>query len=123
MTELIAMERQTEYEPNEGNAGYVGLLSASEYVRASTIQDCSRTVFTSTTCNSWISTSSSWLINSKVFVEGEPLIEAYNFDNNNRLSKSSINVPKNVLPVVYLKRTLVIESGNGTPSNPYRLKG
>lgn len=123
VTELIAMERQTEYEPNEGNAGYVGLLSASEYVIASTIQDCSRTVFTSTTCNSWISTSSSWLINSKVFVEGEPLIEAYNFDNNNRLSKSSINVPKNVLPVVYLKRTLVIESGNGTPSNPYRLKG
>ncbi len=123
LTELIVMERQTEYEPTEGNFGYVGLLSASEYIKASTVQDCSREVFTSISCNSWISANSSWLINPKTIVDGQPNIEAYNFDNNNRLSKSNINVSKNVLPVVYLKRTLVIESGNGTPSNPYRLKG
>ena len=64
INELIIQENKSEYTGSSDTNGLIGLLSASDYIKASLNDTCSNDVLISTTCNSWISVYKSWLINS-----------------------------------------------------------
>ncbi len=96
---------------------YIGLLSVSDYVRASNDEKCTN-VFSNECknknylCSDEIST---WTINrltnstSKVFyIEGE-------------INYTKANNMKRINPVIYL-RNVIVSGGKGTKTNPYKLK-
>lgn len=120
--ELLFQENTTEYVGATGNLGYIGLLNASDFIRASLDSDCHNNVLNSTTCASWLSPYKSWIINpSGNLAEDEGSQIAYYFDNN-KLSSKVVTEKYNIAPVIFLNRTSVIVSGNGSLNDPFILK-
>jgi len=120
--ELLFQENTTEYVGTTSDEGYIGLLSASDYVRASLDSECHNNVLNSTNCESWLSIHKSWLINpSGNLAEEDDSQVAYYFDNN-KLSTKVVTEKYNITPVIFLNRTSVIVSGNGSLNNPFILK-
>ena len=120
LDELIDQESQVLDSSTDG-AGPVGLLNASDYIRASLNLACSSDVLNSTSCSSWLSSYGGWVLNASNLSEGEQA-EAYYFKIGDKLTKKEITETDNVIPVVYLKSSIKIISGDGTSSNPYILE-
>ena len=118
LNELKEQENNSEYSAKTGNEGYVGLPNASDYIKASLDANCTSNVLASTSCTSWLASYTSWTMNSDGDVEEGNTQKAYLFQSNS-LKSVSVDTDSNILPVVFLKRTLVITEGDGTPSNPY----
>ncbi|MBO5375271.1 MAG: hypothetical protein J6A52_00290 [Bacilli bacterium] len=119
INELIIQENKSEYTGSSDTNGLIGLLSASDYIKASLNDTCSNDVLSSTTCNSWISVYKSWLINSNGDIPEQEPQQAYYFSNDNKLSTLTVETTYDVLPTIFLKRTFTINGGDGTVSNPY----
>lgn len=119
LLEISEQENRDEYSGTTGTEGMVGVLSSSDFIKASLSTTCSDDVMNSTTCASWLSVYKSWLINSNGDIAAENTQQAYYFNNDNKLSTTTVDSELNVLPTVFLKRTLVITTGDGTESNPY----
>ena len=82
-------------------------------------ENCLNDVLGSTTCNSWLSTYRSWLINSNGDISEEEQQQAYYFSTDNKLSTITVDTEYDVLPTIFIKRTFTINGGDGTVSNPY----
>lgn len=118
--DVIEQERLAEYSGETEYAGMIGLLSASDYVRASLNENCRSDVMSTTSCSSWLSKYESWLISSDGDENDATKYKAYYFGaNNNYLSTGLVKDELSVLPTAYLKRTITIIGGNGTSSDPY----
>lgn len=117
--ELVEQESLAKYGSGEAYS-FVGLPNASDYVKASLNDTCSNDVLVSTNCNSWLSVYGSWLINAS-YTEAES-IEAYYFQTGNKLERKSVTEEESVVPVIYLKSSQKIISGDGSISNPYILE-
>ena len=103
--------------------GKIGLMYASDYGYAAS-DECTQNLssYNNTTC-----TSNNWLYNIKV---GEWILPQVGGNNGNVFyvhsysNVSNCTVNNNSLasrPVLYLKPEVMIESGDGTSSNPYKL--
>ena len=117
--DIIDQERLADYSGEAEYEGMIGLLSASDYVRASLDVNCRSDVMSTTSCNSWLSAYKSWFISSDGDATDPTDYKAYYFDNNHRLSTRSVKDEFNVLPTAYFKRTLTIIGGSGTSADPY----
>lgn len=82
---------------------------------------CKNDVLNSTSCTSWLSSYGGWVINASSTSEEESA-KAYYFKIGDKLSKKNVSDNENVIPVLYLKSTVRIVSGDGTLSNPYMLE-
>ena len=104
--------------------GYVGLPYVTDWAYASSESDCNTKIDRSTDkCknNNWMHRSdSTWYLspgartafaNVVWFVIGDGLV-----------SNNYASFPLSTFPTIYLKSNILIESGNGTSSNPYILK-
>ncbi len=116
LDELIFQESQVLYSNS-----LIGLLNASDYVKASLDASCKNDVLNSTSCTSWLSSYGGWVINASSTSEEESA-KAYYFKIGDKLSKKNVSDNENVIPVLYLKSTVRIVSGDGTLSNPYMLE-
>lgn len=116
---LSSLEQNAEAlyieEKASSYTGYVGILSLTDYMFASSdaacltktanvYGDCSNTNYLYTKSNVWLIDSSA----SGVYALDNNLVE-----------ESATNVIKSTMPVVYLKSTVQIVSGSGTTANPY----
>ncbi len=118
--EMLEQEKQVIYSSADG-AGAVGLLNASDYINASLNLSCSTDVLNSTSCSSWLSSYGGWVLNASNLIDGEQA-SAYYFRVGNKLTKKVVTEADNVIPVIYLKSSVKIISGDGTSSNPYVLE-
>lgn len=122
LDELVNQEHNDE-EANTIESKKVGILSISDYMKATPNAKCKSKVLVETACNSWLAAYKGWLSN----VSGEQGSDedghyAYYFDTGNKISLDKTNVEHDVYPVIYLDRNSVIAGGYGTQGNPYVLK-
>lgn len=117
--ELIIQENKSEYTGSGDTNGLIGLLSSSDYIKASLDENCQNDVLGSTTCTSWISIYRSWLINSNGDISEEEQQQAYYFSTDNKLSTITVDTEYDVLPTIFIKRTFTINGGDGTVGDPY----
>ena len=111
-------------------AAKVGLLSVSDYLKATNNNSCKTNIFGTNfkNCNSWLSQYKSWTIN----INGEHGSDeegfAYYFGDDTANNKYNTilfertNEVYDVYPVIYIDRNSIYQSGTGTASSPFILK-
>ena len=109
--------------------GYVGLPYITDWAYASSENDCNTKIDQSSTykCknNNWMHYGSTyndkkWYLSPLTFPDRANLV--WRVDGDGRVSDIIAISPLSVFPTIYLKSNFLIESGNGTSSNPYILK-
>ncbi len=109
--------------------GYVGLPYITDWAYASSENDCNTKIDQSSTykCknNNWMHYGSTyndkkWYLSPLAFPDRANLV--WRVDGDGRVSDIIAISPLSVFPTIYLKSNFLIESGNGTSSNPYILK-
>lgn len=116
--ELVTQDN--DQDATAGIFSQVGILSISDYMKATTVQNCKNNMLTATGCTSWLSSYKGWTLNIDAGVTN--VNNAYFFDNGDKLSEAVTSTSKKVYPVIVLNRTAVIDKGTGTSSDPYTLK-
>ena len=102
---------------------YVGLLSVSDFVYASTSTMCHSAPFSSdNNCNtSYLAAYSTWLINATP--SSASTTNAYYFKANEGFKSTATSTQLNYIPVVYLNGSIEINGdvGDGTSGTPYQV--
>ena len=102
--------------------GYVALPYVTDWAYASSENDCNTKIDRSSTLkcknNNWMS-ATMWMLSPGV--NGSSAYNAWNVSGGN-VSSGTVAVSSDIFPTIYLKSNVLIESGNGTSSNPYILK-
>lgn len=123
------IEQEKNVENDRIKTSRVGILSLSDYLRATTNTNCKTNLFSTNepnNCNSWLSQYKGWTIDVNSTETDD--FEAYYFGDdaeNNKFNKIMIdrtNEIHDVYPVIYLDRNSIYKSGTGTLNNPYELK-
>jgi hypothetical protein len=118
----IAELSAQDAEQDTGASVYsqVGILSVGDYMKATTTTNCQNNILTATGCSSWLSNYKGWTLN----INGEQTDAsiAYFFTTGDTMSQDNTAAAHKVYPVIVLSRNSIIESGNGSLSNPYVLK-
>ena len=91
--------------------GYIALPYITDYVYASNESICETNMLAQDSSNTYICRSNNWIY-SKYNVWYLAFYAAFGFANYVQI----------VFPAIYLKSNVIIESGNGSESNPYMLK-
>jgi len=121
--DLVAQEKNRINE-TAINDEIVGMLFLSDYVKATTVEECKNKVFGNASCTSWLSDYKGWVIDIDANSSNTEENIGYAFfeDFGNKVNKSNTNALKNVYPVIYLDKNSVIISGDGTETNPYKIR-
>lgn len=139
ITDLLEEEKDTG---NAKTAAKVGILSVSDYMKATTNQKCkTHVIFNSAeenneayNCNSWLSQYKGWTMDISGEQGSDTQGYAYYFDNKVSSTNPSqiekynlviVDQTKNthdVYPIIYLDRNSVYLAGDGTQASPYVLK-
>ncbi len=131
----LTMERGTRVisNPSDGITrttswtGKIGLMYPSDYGYATDFSKCSQNLFNyNSSTDSYACRSNDWLYNGGshwLLTPFSPVDEAALYLNWSGLVNNNINVyyAVGVRPVLHLDSVLVIESGSGTESDPYRI--
>lgn len=123
LSDLISQELNREDETTV--FGNVGILSISDYFKAGDTDLCENNVLENTSCISWLSNYQSWVID--INAEKTPTDEdtnnyAYFWNTGHKVGEDIVTSEKMVYPVIQLNRNSVIISGDGTESNPYKIR-
>jgi len=110
---IIEFEKSAQFT---GNKSTVGLLTATEYLRASTSSSCITNPFAA--CSSWLP-KNTWTING--YVGASVSKEATQVSSSGVLSGLPVTSSIKAYPVIFLNSAVRISSGNGTFSTPYIL--
>ncbi len=98
----------------------VGLLTVSDYMRASLDNECNST--TSYACQNYnylVNHNLSWWL---ITGDSENSYDVYGVSNYGRIESTGAYSFKNIRPVIYLDSKTMYSSGEGTEENPYVLK-
>ena len=108
--------------------GYIALPYITDYAYASNESICETNMLAQDSSNTYICRSNNWIY-SKYNVWYLASYAAFGFANasffihaNGKLLNRIVSADYNVFPSIYLKSNVIIESGNGSESNPYMLK-
>ena len=110
---MLEQEKKAQFT---GNKSTVGLITATEYLRASTSSSCITNPFAA--CSSWLPTNM-WTING--YVGSAPGKQATHVSAGGLLDGKSVTSSIKAYPVVYINSAVRISSGDGTYSTPYIL--
>ena len=101
----------------------VGILLFSDYVKASSDLNCKQNIF-GNSCLSWLSDYEGWVIDIDAISSNteENIGYAYYADSNSEIKREKTSSMKKVYPVVYLNKNSVIISGDGSETNPYKIR-
>ena len=110
LSDIIRQEKLSTYKT------YVGMPSASDYVKASTVAGCKDNPFGA--CTSWMPVSM-WTINS--YISSNPAIKEALTITGGKLVNKVVTTSSAIYPVLYLKSDVKIVSGAGTVASPYIL--
>jgi len=112
--------------------GSVGLLSLSDYLKATINNTCRNNIFGENThdCYSWLTQYNSWLLDINGELGSESEGYTYYIGNEeiqgvtyyNKILSKRTNLNHDVYPVIYLDRNAVHKGGSGTMADPYTLK-
>ena len=108
--------------------GYIGLPYATDYAYASGESICETNMKAQDSSNNYICKNNNWMYRSSTMWYLSPFAQpAYAHSVLLVLDNGNVNYGKasdlySVYPSIYLKNNVIIESGNGTSSNPYILK-
>ncbi len=108
--------------------GYIALPYITDYAYASNESICETNMLAQDSSNTYICRSNNWIY-SKYNVWYLASYAAFGFANssffihaNGKLLNRIVSADYNVFPSIYLKSNVLIESGNGSESDPYMLK-
>ena len=105
--------------------GYVGLPYITDYAYASSESDCNTKIDNSSTykCknNNWMH-KNDWYWTLSPFAIPDDAGSVWVVGGDEGVSCNGAAFPLSAFPTIYLKSNVLIESGNGTSSNPYILK-
>ncbi len=108
--------------------GYIGLPYVTDYAYASSESVCETNMKAQDSSNNYICKNNNWMYRSSTMWYLSPFAQpAYAHSVLLVLDNGNVNYGKasdlySVYPSIYLKNNVIIESGNGTSSNPYILK-
>ena len=98
--------------------GKIGIMNASDYGYATTTHTDSLSSYSSYTSTKWLyGKGNEWTLNAYSTGDGEVL---YVYTSGN-VSRNHVNYDSTVRPVLYLKDSVYVVSGNGTEANPYQI--
>ena len=97
----------------------VGLLTVSDYMRASIDSNCTTTISKSCTNYNYLKTDFSWW---SVTANSASTSEAYLIDDGGSIESNMTTIYAYIRPVIYLNERTMYKSGEGTKSKPYKLK-
>ena len=126
LTELATQD--TEQDLEASIFSQVGMLTVGDYMKATTVNNCKNNILTATGCSSWLSNYKGWTLNingeqgNDVEDEEEKINVAYFFDTGDKISQDNTSAVHKVYPIIVLTRNSIINSGDGTESNPYVLR-
>ena len=114
----VSTDNSTECKETQPNTK-VGLLTVSDYMRASIDPDCTTPL--SKTCSNYnyLKTKYDWWL---VTANSNSTDEAYAVNRYGYIKIESTSSYSNVRPVVYLNDRAMIKEGKGTLKKPYKLK-
>ena len=98
----------------------VGLLTVSDYMRASIDTNCTNTISKSCSNYNYLKTDYSWWL---VTANSESSSEAYNVSDNGVIESDTTSSYAHIRPVIYLNERTMYKSGKGTKTKPFKLKG
>ena len=106
--------------------GKIGLMYPSDYGYATDFTKCSQNLYNYySSTNSYACVSNDWLYNSAtqwlLTPDSSDASSAWYVDSYGDVYRNSVSTVKVVRPVLNLNSELVIESGSGTESDPYRI--
>lgn len=104
-------------QSNSYNASLIGLLSIDDYMKSALSINCQNNMLTETSCSSWLADYSGITLN----VNGDSTSNKYYFYDG-KLSEISTNQSKKVNYAITLNRNVIIVNGEGTISNPFKIK-
>ena len=124
------VEQETNISTDSIKYSKVGLLSVSDYIKATGNSACKNTIFgnNSYNCNSWLSQYKGWTININGEFGSDTEGYAYYFgdditnNKNNKVLYDKTDETHDVYPVVILDRNSIYKSGTGSESDPITLK-
>ena len=112
--------------------GYIGLPYVTDYVYASSESACEIDMKTKDSSNNYICKNNNWMHDtgkgsftwylSPAILSNSSAIFAWGLEKTSGISIRNETVYFSFFPTLYLKSNVIIESGNGTSSNPYILK-
>ena len=114
--------------------GYVALPYITDWAYASSESVCETNMQTKDDSNVYICKNNNWMQKDYTIWYLSPYINAYDgtgglafqifvlYNDNLLVSSAGAGASLSVFPTIYLKSNVLIESGNGTSSNPYILK-
>ena len=108
--------------------GYIGLPYVTDYAYASSESVCETNMKAQDSSNNYICKNNNWMYRSSTMWYLSPFAQpAYAHSVLLVLDNGNVNYGKasdlySVYPSIYLKNNVIIESGNGTSSNPYKLQ-
>ena len=97
----------------------VGLLTVSEYMRASIDSNCTTTLSKSCSNYNYLRTKFDWWL---VTANSESTSEAYSINENGIIESEMTSSYENIRPVIYLNERTMYKSGKGTKNKPFILK-
>lgn len=109
----------TKFTGTIGTDGIVGLISATDYLKA-TLVNCSTNALKNSACTSWLSSSTMLIINGYKELFNEDINAGV--IENGQLKSKEVTTSINFHPVVYLNNEVKISSGDGSSANPYKLE-
>ena len=114
--------------------GYIALPYVTDWAYASSESVCETNMQTKDDSNVYICKNNNWMQKDYTIWYLSPYINAYDgtgglafqifvlYNDNLLVSSAGAGASLSVFPTIYLKSNVLIESGNGTSSNPYMLK-
>ena len=97
----------------------VGLLTVSDYMRASIDSNCTSTISKACSNYNYLKASFSWWL---VTADSSSTSDAYAVSNIGNVEKKTTTTYNNVRPVIYLNERTMYRSGDGTKTKPIKLK-
>ncbi len=97
----------------------VGLLTVSDYLRASIDTTCTTTTAKSCSNYNYLKTDYSWWL---VTANSESTSEAYSISNTGVVESDTTSSYAYIRPVIYLNERTMFKGGKGTKTKPFKLK-
>lgn len=97
----------------------VGLLTASDYIRASIDPNCTSTASRSCQNYNYLTSGYSWWLGTAV---KENTSEVYSINDNGKIESGVASGYASIRPVIYLNDKVGFKSGKGTIEKPYKIK-
>lgn len=102
--------------------GNVGILSMSDYFKAGNSTMCENDVLSNNSCISWLSDYSGWVIDINASSQNTNNKAYYLNSSTHKVAEAVISSQKRVYPVIYLSSNSVIIGGDGSETNPYKIR-